>query len=99
VDFGQALRYIRERAGLSLRDLARATNYHKTMIGHVETGARRTTVELARACDRALGTKPILAILAVTERQHRPDASASTRESAMLAALADALDVIEARLR
>lgn len=58
--FGQVLRSIREAAGLSLASLAKRTNYHKSEIGFVETGRRRPSVDLATACDRALGTSPLL---------------------------------------
>ncbi len=58
--FGQVLRSVREAAGLSLAALAARTNYHKSEIGHVETGKRRASVGLATACDRVLGTFPLL---------------------------------------
>jgi transcriptional regulator with XRE-family HTH domain len=62
-DFGETLRYLRERAGLSLADLAHRTHCAKALIGHVETGYRRPTLDLAQACDRALGTQPLLELL------------------------------------
>src|ERR1700741_3699460 len=62
-DFGETLRYLRERAGLSLGDLARATNFSKSVLGNAETGTRKTTIEVARACDRVLGTEPLLELL------------------------------------
>ena len=58
--FGQVLRAVREAAGLSLAALAARTNYHKSEIGHVETGKRRASVDLATACDRVLGIFPLL---------------------------------------
>ncbi|MFI9640006.1 helix-turn-helix domain-containing protein [Micromonospora sp. NPDC051925] len=57
------LRSIREAAGLSLSALATRTRYHKSEIGHVETGRRRASFALAAACDRELGTSPLLSVL------------------------------------
>jgi transcriptional regulator with XRE-family HTH domain len=62
-DFGETLRYLRERANLSLAELARATNFGKTTVAQAESGTRRPTFELAQACDRALGTEPLLELL------------------------------------
>ncbi len=61
--FGQVLRLVREAAGISLAGLAARTNYHKSEIGHVETGKRRASVDLATACDHELGTFPLLSIV------------------------------------
>jgi transcriptional regulator with XRE-family HTH domain len=61
--FGDALRDLRQRAGLSLAGLAKRVPYSKEMIAKVETGERRPTPEMAQVCDRALGTAPLLAIL------------------------------------
>lgn len=61
--FGQVLRSVREAAGLSLAGLAARTNYHKSEIGHVETGKRRASVDLATACDHVLGTSPLLSMV------------------------------------
>jgi len=62
-DFGEALRSLRTAAGLSQADLAAATSYAKSHIGNVETGKRQPTTELADACDRVLGTSPLLVML------------------------------------
>ncbi len=61
--FGEVLRSVREAAGLSLAGLAARTNYHKSEIGHVETGKRRASVDLAAACDHILGIFPLLSIV------------------------------------
>ncbi|MBM0276387.1 helix-turn-helix domain-containing protein [Micromonospora tarensis] len=61
--FGQVLRSIREAAGLSLSALATRTRYHKSEIGHVETGRRQASPDFAAACDRELGTSPLLSVL------------------------------------
>ena len=62
-DFGHALRELRQRAKLSLAELAARTNYSKPMLAKVEVGDRRPSLDLATACDRALGTTPLLAML------------------------------------
>lgn len=67
--FGEALRDLRRRAGLSLADLANAMNYSKAMVVKVEVGERTATLDFAEACDRALGTTPLLAMLC----EHRGD--------------------------
>ena len=61
--FGEVLRSLRETAGLSLGALAIKASYHKSEIGHVETGRRKPTPEFATACDKALKTTPLLSIL------------------------------------
>src|SRR4051812_26527955 len=61
--FGEVLRSLREAAGLSLSALAGRASYHRSEIGHVETGRRRGTPELAAACDKALKSSPLLSVL------------------------------------
>jgi transcriptional regulator with XRE-family HTH domain len=61
--FGEVLRSLREAAGLSLSALAARASYHRSEIGHVETGRRRGTPELAAACDKALKSSPLLSVL------------------------------------
>lgn len=61
--FGDALRSLRARAGLSLAALAREVPYSKSHIGNVETGTRQADRTFAEACDRALGTSPLLVLL------------------------------------
>ncbi|MFY1669988.1 helix-turn-helix domain-containing protein [Plantactinospora sp. WMMB334] len=60
---GQVLHSLREAAGMSLAALATRTHFSKAAIGHVETGVRSLSPELAAACDRALGTAPLLTVL------------------------------------
>ena len=67
--FGPVLRAVREAAGLSLAGLAARTNYHKSEIGHVETGKRRASVDLVTACDHALGTFPLLSTVVEMEEE------------------------------
>ena len=61
--FGEVLRSLREAAGLSLSALAIRVSYHRSALGHVETGQRRGTPELAAACDKALKSSPLLSIV------------------------------------
>ncbi|GAA4833238.1 ATP-binding protein [Kitasatospora terrestris] len=53
--FGERLRRLREERGVSLAELARATNYSKSYLSRVETGARHGTEALAACCAEALG--------------------------------------------
>ncbi|MFG2824648.1 ATP-binding protein [Kitasatospora sp. NPDC048365] len=55
VTFGERLRRLREERGVSLAELARATNYSKSYLSRVETGARHGTEALAACCAEALG--------------------------------------------
>jgi transcriptional regulator with XRE-family HTH domain len=62
--FGQALRGLRIAAGFrSLAAFAAKVNYSKGYLGNIETGERQPTPDLADACDRTLGTAPLLSML------------------------------------
>jgi transcriptional regulator with XRE-family HTH domain len=61
--WGDVLRWIREASGLSHAGLAGRAYVSAASIGHAETGRRRPTGDLAHACDQALGTTPLLALL------------------------------------
>ncbi|MEV6926731.1 helix-turn-helix transcriptional regulator [Dactylosporangium sp. NPDC051485] len=62
--FGEALRGLRIAAGFrSLAAFAVKVNYSKGYLGNIETGERQPTADLAEACDRALGTAPLLSML------------------------------------
>lgn len=61
--FGEVLKSVRDAHGLSLDALATQTFYGKTELSYVERGLRRPTARLAEACDRVLGTTPLLAVL------------------------------------
>lgn len=69
--FGEALRSLREGAGLSLYALARRVNWSKAAIGHAETGTRLVSPDLAKALDNELGANGLLIALASEERDHR----------------------------
>ncbi|RZS45016.1 putative ATPase [Herbihabitans rhizosphaerae] len=60
VVFGARLKRLRTDAGETLRSLAEKVPFHPGQLGHVEKGTRRPTLELARLCDEALGTRPEL---------------------------------------
>ncbi|MEU0078507.1 helix-turn-helix transcriptional regulator [Micromonospora tulbaghiae] len=66
--FGAALRTMREAAGLTLAALARHAAVSKPHLGHLETGDRQPTMEVAEALDRALRAGGVLVELAATER-------------------------------
>lgn len=61
---GEALRSLREAAGLTQRGLAAKAFASKTLIGAVEKGEKALQADLAEACDRVFGTTPLLATLA-----------------------------------
>jgi len=65
--FGEVLRSVREAAGMPLSALATRTHYSKSVIAYVETGRRTPHPGLAEACDRALGTTPLLSMLLDTD--------------------------------
>lgn len=62
-DFGSTLRELRKAAGMSLAGLAEAIHYSKSLVGQVEAGGRKPAHVFAEACDRALGTTPLLGML------------------------------------
>lgn len=68
-EFGSVLRSLREAAGLTLSGLAARAYISRAAIGHAETGARTPTLDLAVACDAALGTTPVLALLSALDAQ------------------------------
>ncbi|MFD9893360.1 helix-turn-helix domain-containing protein [Amycolatopsis sp. NPDC059027] len=53
---GTTLRDVRKRAGVSLARMAELTSFHKSTLGHYETGERRITTEVVQAYEKALGT-------------------------------------------
>lgn len=67
--FGEVLRSLREAAGLTLTGLAARAYISRAAIGHVETGIRNPTADVALACDAALGTAPVLATLLALDGQ------------------------------
>jgi DNA-binding XRE family transcriptional regulator len=66
--FGDALRVMREAAGLSLAALAERAAVSKSHLGNLETGDRPPTVEVAEALDRSLRAGGVLVELAAYER-------------------------------
>lgn len=54
--FGAQLRECRQAVGLSLRQLATRVGYDHSYLSQVERGQRPGSAELARLCDRELGT-------------------------------------------
>jgi len=69
--FGEALKALREDAGLSLHALAHRVTWSKAAIGHAETGERLVSAQLANALDRELGANGLLIALAASERDQR----------------------------
>src|SRR6266516_6660256 len=54
--FGTQLRQCRQAVGLSLRQLAGRVGYDHSYLSQVERGQRPGSADLARLCDRELGT-------------------------------------------
>jgi len=61
--FGDALRALRVATGQTLSAFAKKVNFSKGYVGNVETGERPPTRDFAEACDKALGTTPLLSML------------------------------------
>ncbi|TCC17528.1 XRE family transcriptional regulator [Kribbella speibonae] len=55
--FGPLLRQCRQAVGLSLRQLAARVGYDHSYLSQVERGQRPGSADLARLCDRELGTE------------------------------------------
>ena len=53
--FGEALRQLRTRRGLSLAELSRLTHYSKGYLSNIENGRKPPTVDMARRLDHVLG--------------------------------------------
>ncbi|HET6986133.1 MAG TPA: helix-turn-helix transcriptional regulator [Kribbella sp.] len=60
--FGAQLRHSRQAVGLSLRQLATRVGYDHSYLSQVERGQRPGSADLARLCDRELGTGDALTI-------------------------------------
>lgn len=60
---GQALRALREAAGLTLAEMANRTHYSKPLICNVEAGRREPSMDLIESYDDVLGTQPLCALL------------------------------------
>jgi len=60
--FGAQLRHSRQAVGLSLRQLATRVGYDHSYLSQVERGQRPGSADLARLCDRELGTGDQLTI-------------------------------------
>ena len=61
--FGTQLRQCRQAVGLSLRQLAGRIGYDHSYLSQVERGQRLGSADLARLCDRELGTGDQLAVI------------------------------------
>ncbi|MEU5427820.1 helix-turn-helix domain-containing protein [Streptomyces olivoreticuli] len=60
VDAARELRRLRQEQGISLAALSRRAFYSKGHLSKVENGEKPLTLDLARACDRALDTGGVL---------------------------------------
>lgn len=69
-EFGEELRRLRLRAGLSLTALSGAVHYSKAQLSKVERGLKAPSRDLVRLCDAALGAEG--ALVALSARTDRP---------------------------
>ncbi|WP_411146709.1 helix-turn-helix domain-containing protein [Streptomyces sp. x-80] len=67
---GGQLRAARRARGVSLRALSRLVFYSKGYLSKIENGEKPLTGEVARACDRVLGTGGVLERLAAAQERH-----------------------------
>lgn len=87
--FGHVLKSLREAAGLGLAGLAARTNYSKPMLGNIEAGRRRASLDLAVACDEVFGTAPLLtSAIGLSDGQEE-----GMRRRALLATIASTVGV------
>ena len=92
--FGRELRQCRQAAGLSLRQLAARVGYDHSYLSQVERGRRPGSADLARFCDRELGTGSRLTGTYLRAHPERPAAVrpvGSGLPAASLAAVWDGL--------
>lgn len=75
--FGAQLRECRQAVGLSLRQLATRVGYDHSYLSQVERGQRPGSAELARLCDRELGTGNELTSTFQQRRRSAPEAAQS----------------------
>lgn len=68
---GKAIRRMREKCGLSLRELAKLASMDYGHLSKIENGHRTTTPSVAGTLDRALSAKGALIALAQVERSAR----------------------------
>jgi transcriptional regulator with XRE-family HTH domain len=79
--FGVQLRQSRQAAALSLRQLAVRVGYDHSYLSQVERGQRPGSAELARLCDRELGTGDKLTA-SYAEMHRKPEPPADPLEAA-----------------
>lgn len=90
--FGAELRRLRDRAGLSLGELANLAHVHRGYVSHIEHGERWPSRQIAEALDKALGARrTLLDVWSATEAAH----STTLVRVAADPADADELDAVE----
>lgn len=80
--FGARLRAHRIAAGLSLGELARRVNYHKSYLSKLENDRQQPSLTVAKLCDAALGTGGLLAGALPDEPPMSEPAAAALEEDA-----------------
>ncbi len=90
--FGAQLRECRQAVGLSLRQLATRVGYDHSYLSQVERGQRPGSAELARLCDRELGTGNELTNTFEQRSRPTPDAPQSYPVTAAAVRPADPLE-------
>ncbi|MGH4013858.1 MAG: helix-turn-helix domain-containing protein [Pseudonocardiaceae bacterium] len=85
--FGTELRRWRDRAGLSLGELATLAHVHRGYVGHIEHGQRWPSRRIVEALDTALGARRMLL--------DAWSAAEASRATALVRAVADPVDADE----
>ncbi|NEA32811.1 helix-turn-helix transcriptional regulator [Streptomyces sp. SID13031] len=80
--FGAQLRACRIAAGLSMGELARRVNYHKSYLSKLENDHKSPSLTMAKLCDAALETGGVLAGLVAEDQPARTQDPAGEGETA-----------------
>lgn len=82
-DFGEELRFARERGDLTREDLHRMTNFSVSLIAQVERGEKSPSLDFAQRMDAALDTSGLLERIRARNLRHRvvPDWFRAYREN------------------
>jgi transcriptional regulator with XRE-family HTH domain len=94
--FGEALRKLRKTVDMSIEDLAKSVGVDQTLLGRIETGARRppelnTLMRMANALRIAQGSDEFEELWRLAEQERHPDQDATAYIDSMKALTATVL--------